>query len=1141
MLRKLLFSIIFSGLVLAGQTVKDLKYVPGEIIIKYEKTGQSARGSDIIAEHQIFVDNLKLSMRELKIKSYSPVFKSIIDEMTEKNLTEKEVIQNKTLNRKNITTLSRIRKTTFSNILLLKIDPVEDIKQAALSLINNRDMLLSHGIRIVYAEPNYLKRTSITPNDPLYTQQWSHRITNIEKAWDTTEGSPNIKIAIIDTGVDPTHPDLMANLITGHNFVDIDTNYYKLFATLLPGEIYTQPGTNCTDYNGHGTHCAGIAAAVGNNGIGVIGTAPKCKIMPLRAGFSILVDGQEYGVLETTTIVQAINYAVYNGANVISMSFGGDSSSLEEETIQNAYYNNVVLIAAAGNNDYAAKQYPGGYTEVLAITSIDSIKNWSKFSNYGLWTAIAAPGENIISTVPLKGGAICDSTGYRVLSGTSMATPYVAGVAALVLSHDSSMSNNLVYQTLRSSVNPAYSSPYYIGTGIIDGSKLFSGSVACISKITVPHNISNLYIVNGNINISGRASGKLFSNYSFEYSDYQSVTPDWQPTGQTYITPVDSGLLATVSITQNGIYYIRLKVTSMNNLIYTDIIGPVTIDTRLKANWPVATGVPISSTPVLCDIDGDGNVETIFTSSNGGIYVLDQYGNNKPGWPVFTTNIYYGRSVLGYCSPAVGDLDNNGKKEIVVRDGRYLYVYNSDGSLRSPWPIDLSGDSLNYFIGNALYGSPAIADLNNDGYKEIIVTYLDGNIFAFDRFGKAVHGYPVRVPTKYVWATVYSTPVVADLNGDGKIDVIIQSFDASTSISKGYLYVYDRWGNVLPGWPKQFGQGSVNSPITVDLNNDGKTEIIASSFLSVDSVNGFGHFGIYAFNSAGNLLTGFPVQLTDEVFGYYSLSGGISAGDINNDGYKEILVAGSGGIYSLWAINRYGRILWSSLPSESGEYNSASVPIIADINNNGTPEILISKYNQINQTGKILVINNTGQIMESLSCVIPELLFATPSIGDIEGNHKLELISGSASGNVYCWELGSPYDSSMLIWPTYQQNYQRTGSFELKPNNPNAVASGNNIALPADYSIQQNYPNPFNPATVVEYSLPVQSRVKIVIYNLLGEVVKEIVNSVQGAGYYNVTFGGGNLSSGVYLYKINAKAVNGSKEFSQIKKMMLLK
>ena len=183
----------------------------------------------------------------------------------------------------------------------------------------------------------------------------------------------------------------MANLITGHNFVDIDTNYYKLFATLLQGEIYTQPGTNCTDYNGHGTHCAGIAAAVGNNGIGVIGAAPNCKIMPVRAGFSILVDDQEYGVLETATVVQAINYAVYNGANVISMSFGGDSSSLEEETIQNAYYNNVVLITAAGNNDFAAKQYPGGYNEVLAITSIDSIQNWSTFSNYGLWTAIAAP------------------------------------------------------------------------------------------------------------------------------------------------------------------------------------------------------------------------------------------------------------------------------------------------------------------------------------------------------------------------------------------------------------------------------------------------------------------------------------------------------------------------------------------------------------------------------------------------------------------------------------------------------------------------------------------------------------------------------------------------------------------------------
>ena len=250
----------------------------------------------------------------------------------------------------------------------------------------------------------------------------------------------------------------------------------------------------------------------------------------------------------------------------------------------------------------------------------------------------------------------------------------------------------------------------------------------------------------------------------------------------------------------------------------------------------------------------------------------------------------------------------------------------------------------------------------------------------------------------------------------------------SSANSIGYLYVFDHFGNVLPGWPQTIGGGSWTSPITADINNDGQNEIIASSFLPSGSSSG--SIGLYVFNPAGSLLKGFPVQLNDVSFGYYNIKAGLSAGDINNDGYKEIIVASSQ-LNSLWAVDRNGKVLWNSQPSEPWEYNFASVPIIADINNDGKPEILVSKYNNTNQTGKIIVVNNTGQIMESLSCVLPEQIWATPSIGDIEGNGNLELICGSIQGNVFCWDLGVPFDTTLMIWPTYQQNYQRTGSIDL--------------------------------------------------------------------------------------------------------------
>jgi thermitase len=1317
MSQKILISGLLFFLMIAVMKAQVGRYAPGQIVIKYEKTGQRARGSEILTEHQNFVDNLKLNMKGLKIKSYSPVFNGIIKDMIDKNYTEQEVTEKKTFSKKNKSVLSLLKKTTFSNILLLKIDSLDDIEEVATRINNNPNIVASQGIRIVYAEPNYLKRTNIGSNDPLYSLQWSHKITNMGNAWDTTQGSPDIKIAIIDTGVDPTHPDLMDNLQAGYNFVDIDTNYYKQYSyyTLLPGEIYTQPGNNCTDYNGHGTHCAGIAAA-GDNGIGVIGVAPKCKIMPVRAGFSILIGGQETGVFETTAIVQAINYAVDNGANVISMSFGGDSSSVEKEAIQNAYYNNVVIVAAAGNSASTVKPYPAGYNEVLAITSIDSTRARSFYSNYGLWTSVAAPGENIISTVPLTGGDNSDPSGYKVLSGTSMATPYIAGVAALVLSHSPSMSNNLVYQTIRSSVNSYYSSDYYIGTGIVDGSKIFTGAEACISKITSPHNISNVYISQGSIDISGRASGKYFSKYSFEYSDYQNSNPVWQALGQNYTTPVDSGYLGTVNITQNGVYYIRLKVRSSINVDYTDIIGPVTVDKRLRANWPVSTGYQIGSTPVLSDIDGDGNVETIFTSSNGGIYVVNKNGNNIPGWPVIIPDDYQAaQAEIGFCSPAVGDFDNDGKEEIVVRDGRFIYMYNKDGIIRSGWPVSLATDRTNIFAGNAMVGSPTIADINNDGYKEILVTFRDGKIFAFDRNGQNMPGWPITVPTDIL----HSTPVVSDLDCDGNIEIIIQGIDATSSDSKGYLFAFDNSGNILSGWPQTIGGGSWTSPITADINNDGQNEIIAASYSS-------GSMGVYAFHKEGNLLNGFPIISGDVAYGYYDITAGLSAGDINNDGYKEILIASTQYLYSVFAITRNGEILWATSQGYPYNFNMTSVPVIADINNDGKPEILVSKYNSSNNTGKILVVDNTGHEIQSLSCVIPEEIWATPSIGDIEANNKLELICGTTKGELFCWDLDAANNSSKSIWPTYQQNYQRTGSIELlrniasitqlvEPAN-NAVnqpgkitfkwnpvqgalkyhfqlsdsSSFNNIvfedtllsevycfvdsvrnssnglkeatkyfwrvsaknltgestfsevwtfitllnapdslitsvigihkiklawkdssasiagfkierkfsdkyvlidsvgigmtsyidtslttlgtyhykvyaytsnaqssysnestvlltgindrsSIPTEYLIHQNYPNPFNPTTVIEYGLPVQSQVKIVVYNILGEVVKELENTVQSAGYHNANFGGNNISSGVYFYKLEAKALDGSKQFREIKKMMLLK
>lgn len=252
---------------------------------------------------------------------------------------------------------------------------------------------------VVYAEPNYIYSVALTPND-LVAQQYGPQIMSAPAAWDVTLGVNTVTIAIVDTGVQLTHPDLAAKVVAGYDFVNNDADP--------------------TDDHGHGTHCAGIAAAITNNGVGIAGIAPNCKIMPVKVLNSS-------GSGSTTNIANGVTWAVNNGAKVISMSLGGGGvSSTMQGAIDNAWNNGVVVVCAAGNNGSATIFYPAGYTNSIAVGSTDNTDARSSFSNYSTWVDVAAPGSSIYSTYL--------NSGYATLSGTSMACPHVAGEVGLLWS-----------------------------------------------------------------------------------------------------------------------------------------------------------------------------------------------------------------------------------------------------------------------------------------------------------------------------------------------------------------------------------------------------------------------------------------------------------------------------------------------------------------------------------------------------------------------------------------------------------------------------------------------------------------------------------------------------------------------------------
>jgi thermitase len=291
-----------------------------------------------------------------------------------------------------------------------------------------------------------------TGNAPA-TSQYALAALGLPQAWQTTQGNPNIKIAVIDSGVDPTHPDLIANLLPGAAFIGSkDTN------TQRPA---------WTDEFGHGTHVAGIIAAMANN-VGVTGVAPFCKILPVK-----VLD--EWGNGDTVSVSQGVEWATAQGAQVMNLSLRvHQRDPVMEEAINKALANNTVVVAATGNDGGVWEAYPAAFDGVIGVGSIDEQRVRANTSNYGDWISVVAPGVNILSTKPTYPLHDNPTPGapYEMDSGTSMAAPAVAGIAALLLSKNPQLTAKEVKWRIEQSATdlgePGFDQ--YYGHGMVNAS-----------------------------------------------------------------------------------------------------------------------------------------------------------------------------------------------------------------------------------------------------------------------------------------------------------------------------------------------------------------------------------------------------------------------------------------------------------------------------------------------------------------------------------------------------------------------------------------------------------------------------------------------------------------------------------------------
>lgn len=575
---------------------------------------------------------------------------------------------------------------------------------------------LNNDSNIEYAEPNYIKKLSSLPEDePDFSMLWGLKNTttegmdiNAETAWKTSTGNPNVVVGVIDTGVDYTHEDLKDNIwvndkeIAG-NGVDDDGNGY---IDDYNGWNFGDDNNNPYDVMTHGTHVSGTIAA-STNGIGSVGVAPNVKVMPLRVANS-------QGILYTSDVIEAIKYGTLMGVKLFNCSFGGSGfSQAEYDVMKNS---NALFMCSAGNgdaygigmdNDSSVKNYPASFdlSNIVSVASIDKYGDLSTFSNYGVSSVdIAAPGSYIYSTIP---------GGYGYMSGTSMATPHVTGVAALVLSVNMDLTPIEVKDCILKSTNKSLQLESKIATGaIVDA----FGAMA-VAKPSIVVNVTGVELDNSSIDLKTGASKQLTAaitpsnatNKLIKWTSSNSGIATVSSTGK--VKAIDVGESMITATTADG------NKTSTCNVIVTEPITPayyIGDKFIVKINTPEV--FEDSAYAFMIKPDGTEQYYDLEYNVAEGYYYVDLSVNDDE--VIYSNEIDAGK-----------DFGTWEVKSVGIRNGSYTYYYNE-----KYYSIDTaSKKTLNFNASKFTIASPEgiikddTKDLSNNSK-----TTTPGNITLFE-------------------------------------------------------------------------------------------------------------------------------------------------------------------------------------------------------------------------------------------------------------------------------------------------------------------------------------------------------------------------------------------------------------------------
>ena len=574
-----------------------------------------------------------------------------------------------------------------------------------------------------YAEKIPLVKTDHVPNDPALlnaNRKYHLELIKAFQAFDIfTNGSA--KIAIVDDAVNINHEDLAANIWINpgeipNNGIDDDNNGY---IDDVKGYDVADNDPDVTNINfSHGTHCAGIASAVTNNGTGVASVGYNCKIIPIKVS-----PDNTYGY---NYAYEGIAYAIAAGADVISLSWGrnGEICNTEEMIIQDAYNQGIVVIAAAGNDDTNSPHYPAAYEHVIAVASTDIHDAKSGFSNFGNWVDVSAPGQYIYSTLSYS------NSSYGYLSGTSMSCPLVAGLCGLIKSMNPELTVDDIENRIKStadkidSKNPAYAGK--LGGGRINA----FNAIRCLTTSFSPYN---------NFSLGDQA---------------QYIQGDWNGDDKDDLLRIIPNQSYANIWSSNGVSF---SVSTFN------------------PNIGISFGD--ASQYLVGDWNGDGKDDLLRIIPNQ--TYTNIWLSNGNGFSISTFNPNIGITFGDASQYLVGDWNDDGQDDLlrIIPNQTYTNIWFSNGS---EFSISTFNPNIGITFGDA--SQYLVGDWNDDGQDDllrIIPSQTYANIWSSNGTEFSISTFDPNLSIDLGDANQYH---VGDWNGDNKDDLIRILPDQFTNI-----------------------------------------------------------------------------------------------------------------------------------------------------------------------------------------------------------------------------------------------------------------------------------------------------------------------------------------------------------------------